>query len=466
VAEGAPPIQDYSLLKLQALQQVFDCFGEIAEGCLVVDRDVRVVMISERYAANLGVVPAEVLGREIESFLPNSLMRQVVVTGRPILLEIFEAREHTFVVTRIPIRDERGEVVAAMAFALYSDLDPLKPFVDRFAQLQADLAHAHRKLAEARRAKYTFSSFIGTSPKAMETKRLARRAALIQAPVLLCGATGTGKELLAHAIHAGGPRAEHPFVIVNVAAIPEALLEAEFFGVAPGAYTGAERKPRPGKFELADGGSLFLDEVGDMPLGLQSKLLRALQDQEIEPLGSNRVIRVNVRIMAATSRDLAAMARDGRFRMDLYYRLNVLKIQLPPLRERMGDLEILCEHILEQIGRRNGALPRELDASAVALLRRHDWPGNVRELQNALEQAMLASDAHTLGAGNFPDLGGDREAPGAPGATLAGAEADAGRRALEAALDACGGNKALAARRLGIGRTTLYRRLAGAAERG
>ena len=402
MAEGAPPIQDYSLLRRQALQQVFDCFGEIAEGCLVVDKDVRVVMISDRYAANLGVVPAEVIGREIESFLPNSLMRQVVVTGRPILLEIFEARDHTFVVTRIPIRDERGEVVAAMAFALYSDLDPLKPFVDRFAQMQADLAHAQRRLAEARRSKYTFSSFLGNSPRAMETKRLARRAALIQAPVLLCGETGTGKELLAHAIHAGGPRAEHPFVIVNVAAIPDALLEAEFFGVAPGAYTGAERKPRPGKFELADGGTLFLDEIGDMPLGLQSKLLRALQDQEIEPLGSNRVIRVNVRIMAASSRDLGAMARDGRFRMDLYYRLNVLKIQLPPLRERMGDLEILCEHILEQIGRRNGALPRELDPGAVALLRRHDWPGNVRELQNALEQAMLASDAHTLGADDFP----------------------------------------------------------------
>jgi len=470
VPDPAPPIQDYSLLKLKALQQVFDCFGEIAEGCLVVDRDVRVVMISDRYAANLGVAPEDVLGREIESFLPNSLMRQVVETGRPILLEIFEARDHTFVVTRIPIRDERGEVVAAMAFALYSDLDPLKPFVDRFAQMQADLAHAHRRLAEARRSRFTFSSFIGTSPKAMETKRLARRAALLPAPVLLCGETGTGKELLAHAIHAGGPRAEHPFVIVNVAAIPDTLLEAEFFGVAPGAYTGADRKPRPGKFELADGGSLFLDEIGDMPLNLQSKLLRALQDQEIEPLGSNRVIRVNVRIMAATSRDLGAMIREGRFRMDLYYRLNVLKLQLPPLRERMGDLEILCEHILEQIGRRNGALPRELDPAAMDLLRRHDWPGNVRELENVLEQAMLATDAHTLGTADFGDLAAGLEPleprPEPRAETLAGAEEAEGNRVVEAALEACRGNKALAARRLGIGRTTLYRRLGLAARRG
>jgi len=465
VPEPAPLIQDYSLLKQKGLQRVFDCFSEIAEGCLVVDRACRVVMISDRYAANLGVAPADVLGREIESFLPNSLMRQVVVTGRPILLEIFEARDHAFVVTRIPIRDEQGTVVAAMAFALYSDLDPLKPFVDRFAQMQAELTHAHRKLADARRAKYTFSSFIGNSPRAMETKRLARRAALLKAPVLLHGETGTGKELLAHAIHGGGPRAEHPFVTVNVAAIPDALLEAEFFGVAPGAFTGADRKARPGKFELADGGTLFLDEIGDMPLGLQAKLLRALQDQEIEPLGSNRLIRVDVRIMAATSRNLEAMVRDGSFRMDLFYRLSVLKIALPPLRERMGDLEILCEYLLERIGRRNGTLPKELDASAMDLLRCHDWPGNVRELENALEQSMLDTDAQTLTAADFPEFAGGRRhlAPGrsagAETASLSGVVQEAEHRALEAALDASSGNKALAARRLGIGRTTLYRRL-------
>ncbi len=461
--DHAPLIKDFSLLKQKGLQRVFDCFGEIAEGCLVVDRNVRVVMISDRYAANLGVVPEEVIGKEIETFLPNSLMRQVVVTGKPILLEIFEARDHAFVVTRIPIRDEDGTVVAAMAFALYNDLDPLKPFVDRFAQLQTELAHAHKKLAEARRAKYTFSSFIGTSPKAMDTKRLARRAALLQAPVLLRGETGTGKELLAHAIHAGGPRAEQPFVTVNVAAIPDALLEAEFFGVAPGAYTGADRKPRAGKFELADGGTLFLDEIGDMPLALQAKLLRALQDQEIEPVGSNRVIRVNVRIMAATSRDLSAMVQAGSFRMDLFYRLNVLNLELPPLRERMGDLEILCEHILEQIGRRNNSLPRELDSEALGLLRSHDWPGNVRELQNVLEQAMLATDAHTLAATDFPELnagrGGSGPSPAPEETSLSGVLEAAERGALEAALDACEGNKAKAARRLGIGRTTLYRRL-------
>ena len=450
------------LLRQKALQIVFDCFDEIAEGCLVVDRQVRVVMISDRFAANLGVVPAEMMGKEIEAFFPNSLIRQVVETGKPILLEIFESHGHTFVVTRIPIRDDEGQVVAAMTFALYSHLDPLKPFVDRFSQLQAELAHAHTQLAKARRAKYTFSSFIGNSPEAMETKRLARRAALLQAPVLLRGATGTGKELLAHAIHAGGPRAEHPFIAVNVAAIPENLLEAEFFGVAPGAYTGADRKSRPGKFERADGGTLFLDEIGDMPLAMQPKLLRVLQDQEFEALGSNRVHRVNVRIMAATSQDLEAMVKEGRFRIDLFHRLNVLRIALPSLQARPGDLEILCEHLLEKIAHRNATSPRELDPAAMALLRRQPWPGNVRELDNTLEQAMLNSDAHTLTVADFGDLAARRdEVLGAPcpDRTLADSAQTAGQRALEAALASCQGNKAQAARRLGIGRSTLYRRL-------
>jgi transcriptional regulator with PAS, ATPase and Fis domain len=277
--------------------------------------------------------------------------------------------------------------------------------------------------------------------------------------VLLRGETGTGKELLAHAIHAGGARAEHAFVSVNVAAIPETLLEAEFFGVAPGAYTGAERKPRQGKLELADGGTLFLDEIGDMPLALQSKLLRVLQDQEFEPLGSNRVLRVNIRVIAATSSDLEAMVASGSFRRDLFYRLNVLSIPLPPLRERRSDLDMLCEHLLEKIARHNGTMVRELAPEALERLRRYAWPGNVRELENVLEQAMLNSEAHTLEPEDFACLASVLDDPGPGPTTFAGAVEEAKVRALESALAACGGNKARAARRLGIGRTTLYQRL-------
>jgi transcriptional regulator with PAS, ATPase and Fis domain len=243
----------------------------------------------------------------------------------------------------------------------------------KVAQLQARLNAAERELSESRRARYSLASFIGVSAAASEIKRQARRAAQLDATVLLAGETGSGKELLAHAIHNVSPRADKPFVSVNAAAIPETLLEAELFGAAPGAYTGAERKGRDGKFKLADGGTLFLDEVGDMALPLQAKLLRVLQEQEVEPLGANRLIRIDVRVIAATSLDLAARVADGRFRADLYYRLNVLQLAVPPLRARLDDLPLLTERLLDDISLRIG-LPLEIDDAALALLAAYPGP--------------------------------------------------------------------------------------------
>src|SRR5207253_3490780 len=279
------------------------------------------------------------------------------------------------VVTRMPLQDSLGKVIGAIGFVLYDRLHYLKPLVAKFARLQMELAAAQRKLVENRRARYTLSSFVGTSPACLEVKRQARRAARQDTTVLLLGETGTGKEMLAHAIHAASDRARSPFIALNVAAIPDNLLEAEFFGAAPGAYTGADKKGRDGKFKIADGGTLFLDEIGDMPLALQAKLLRVLQDQEVEPIGSNRVFKVDVRIIAATSIDLKQMVQAGRFRSDLYYRLHVLPISVPPLRERMADLEALCECILERIAERTGLPQREVVPEAIAALSCHDWPG-------------------------------------------------------------------------------------------
>ena len=198
---------------------------------------------------------------------------------------------------------------------------------------------------------------------------------------------------------------------VNIAAVPDTLLEAEFFGVAPGAYTGAERKGREGKFKLADGGTLFLDEIGDMPMALQSKLLRVLQEQEIEPLGSNRIERVDVRIVAATSRDLGAMVSEGTFRADLFYRLSVLPIRLPALRERLADLEALVEALSEDVARRSGLPVRSVSPEALALLARQGWPGNIRELRNTLEQAALMTDDLVLEERHFAAPIGAAPAP-------------------------------------------------------
>ncbi|HEY3401559.1 MAG TPA: sigma 54-interacting transcriptional regulator [Geothrix sp.] len=455
------PLQDPTLLQHKAMQSMFDCFEGLCEGTVIVDRAARVVWINDRYAERLHIDPVAALGQDIEAIIPNSLMRQVVVTGQPILIDLLEAADQTFVVMRMPVRDEDGEVVGAVGFALFSHYESLKPLFERFSRLQTELARTRKKLAAARRTKYTFSSFIGDSPATMEVKRLARRAAALNAPVLLHGETGTGKELLAQAIHAGGARASQSFVSVNVAAIPETLMEAEFFGVDPGAFTGADRKPRPGKFEMAQGGTLFLDEIGDMPLVLQSKLLRVLQEHECEPLGSNRVIRVDVRILAATSRDLEAMVEEGLFRKDLFYRLNVLDIPLPPLRERQGDLELLCEHLIEKIVLENGTCSRELSPEAMNLLRHHAWPGNVRELQNVLERAVMNTDEARLEVSDFRGL---VKAPcGLPAppsnSRYVDAMAEAERQILQSALKAADGKVTEAARRLGIGRATFYKRM-------
>jgi transcriptional regulator with PAS, ATPase and Fis domain len=311
----------------------------------------------------------------------------------------------------------------------------------------------------------------------VEVKRQARRAALSSSPVLLLGETGTGKELLAHAIHAASARADGPFVSINIAAVPDTLLEAEFFGVAPGAFTGADRKGRVGKFKLADGGTLFLDEIGDMPVSLQPKLLRALQEGEIEALGSNKVVPFDARVIAATSRDLRALVREGRFREDLYYRLNVLPIRVPPLRERSGDIPALVEVLGEDMALRSGSAPPELSADAIALLSAQEWRGNIRELRNVLEQASMRSDTRQIGVKDLEavlrqsgikqiaprilpaDEAVARPADGRVLRPLADQVAEVERSAIEAALAATQGNKVAAAKLLGISRAKLYERL-------
>ncbi len=450
-------------LRELANRSLLKYFADICEGALIVDAQARLVWMSDRYPVRLHIAdPAAVIGRPIEEVIPNSQMRLVVESGRPIMLDIMDFGAESFVVTRLPLRDDDGVVVGAVGIMIYDDPRHLTPVVARYQRLRADLAETERQLMEARRTRYTFSSFLGGGPACVALKQLARRAARLASPVLILGETGTGKELLAQAIHAASPCALAPFVAVNLAAVPETLLEAEFFGVAPGAYTGADRRGRDGKFKLADGGTLFLDEVGDMSLALQAKLLRTLQEQEFEPVGSNQLTRVDVRVIAATSRDLEAMVAAGEFRADLYYRLNVITLRTPPLRERLDDIQPLAEYLLEEIARRHGMPPCEIDTTALESLRRHEWPGNVRELSNVLERAVLMSDALVLQAADIAQvLPAGRAAPPAGAspaiaATVAGAE----REAIRSALRSTHGNKSQAAKLLGISRAALYEKIA------
>jgi transcriptional regulator with PAS, ATPase and Fis domain len=474
----ALPRDAQSILELAA-RSMFHLFSSISQGMFLVDRTGRIVWVNDgykRFLPALGYTSVDqFLGHMVEDVVPNTQMRRVLETGQAILIDLLTNRAGTFVVSRLPLRDEQsGEVIGAIGIVLFDHPETtLQPLISKFALLQRDLDDARRELASRRRTKYTLASFVGTSPAAVEVKRQARRAALSSSPVLLLGETGTGKELLAHAIHAASARAAGPLVSVNIAAVPDTLLEAEFFGVAPGAYTGADRKGRDGKFKLADGGTLFLDEIGDMPLSLQPKLLRALQEGEIEPLGSNKLIAFDARVIAATSRDLAALVREGKFREDLYYRLNVLPIRVPSLRERQADIPALVEVLAEDIALRSGTAPPELSPNAVSLLSAQNWRGNIRELRNVLEQAAMRSETHRIDVEQvhevFRESGIKQVAfalpvdelvlPAPDVRPLAEQVAQLERRAIDAALAATGGNKLAAAKMLGISRAKLYERL-------
>jgi len=457
-------LRDSVAIHRLAMQSLFERLDSLCEGAVAVDREARIAWINEKYLATLGLKSVrDALGREIEQVIPNSLMREVVRSGEPILLDVMELGGQSLVVTRMPLQDEQGQVIGAIGLVLYDQLSALKPLVAKFAQLQTDLTEARRRLAEHRRPTVTFASFVGGSAAALDVKRQARRAAQQDSTVVLLGETGTGKQVLAHAIHAASARADGPFVGVALAAVPDALLEAELFGVAPGAFPGADRNARDGKLKLADGGTLFLDEIGDLPLTLQSKLLRVLQDQQIEPLGSNRLIKVDLRLIAASAIDLEQLVAHGRFRADLYSRLSVLPIRLPSLRERLTDLNELAQHLLEELAARSGSPVREIDPAAISLLASYNWPGNVRELRNVLERASALTDAvcltpHDISAVLPPRHRAPSGARGVP--SYADAMAGFERTLIQAALVAARGKVPAAAKLLGLSRATVYNKMA------
>jgi two-component system response regulator HydG len=339
---------------------------------------------------------------------------------------------------------KRAHVVRAVLKALEK-----RTLVQENRSLRAQLA-AHRK-----------KRLIGQSLTWRRTMETVMQAAPSMATVLLLGESGTGKELLAHAIHESSPRAAGPFVPVNCAALPETILEAELFGYERGAFTGAVQR-HDGRFLQADKGTLFLDEIGEIPTHIQVKLLRVLQEGEVERLGG-RTQKVDLRLVAATNQDLRAAVKEGRFREDLYYRLNVIALRVPPLRERRDDIPLLAEHFLRLYGERNGRHFSGFSRAALEALTRHDWPGNVRELENTLERAVVLSRGAAIEAEDLPAevrSGGSGDTDGknvtfAIGTTLGEIE----RRVIHATLAHVGGDKRLCAQLLGIATRTIYRRL-------
>jgi two-component system nitrogen regulation response regulator NtrX len=338
--------------------------------------------------------------------------------------------------------------------------------VVRNALRQKRLESQLRELRERLDERYTM---VGESPALRRLRAEIAQAAPSNGRVLIFGENGTGKELVARAIHAQSHRAAAPFVEVNCAAIPEELIESELFGHTKGAFTGA-LAARKGKFELADGGTLFLDEIGDMSLKTQAKVLRALQEQRIEPVGGAGGVDVDVRVIAATNKDLEAEIRCGRFREDLYFRLNVIPFQVPPLRERREDVPLLTRHFLKLLSAEHGRRPREVSSEALAVLARLQWPGNVRELRNILERLVIMTpgeviELHHLPASlapGPPDLAAEAKDPTAGAledATLLAAREEFERRYILQRYRECGGNMSRTAEALGVERSNLYRKM-------
>ena len=344
---------------------------------------------------------------------------------------------------------------ADQIFVLPRDLDLLRSWLKE--RSDAVMARSRKRaFAEEQVSKFRFEGIFGTSPALVQAlQRAARVIPHGGITVLLTGETGTGKELFARAIHYNGPRRDGPFVDINCAALPEQLLESELFGHEKGAFTGAT-VAKPGLFEAANGGTIFLDEIGHLALPLQGKLLRAIQERIVRPVGGTRNIAIDVRIIAATHIDLATAVQRREFREDLYYRLNVLPISLPPLRERRDDIVPLARHFLAQFAAEYGVAAPSLGAGAGRALRERDWPGNIRELRNVIERAVLLA---SNGALDESDVAVDR--PAADAAAESGRLDDVIRSAVLRAIDVHGGNKSAAARRLGISRTRLQRILDG-----
>ena len=415
------------------------------------------------------VIAADGAERALELFRQNAF--DLVLTDQKMTnmsgLELLQAVHTINAETPVILITAFGTIEAAVVALKQGAVDYLtKPlnldellFRIRQVSDRYRIINENRELREALRERHRIEGIIGESGQMLEVLSLVRRVAPSEATVLIRGESGTGKELIANAIHFASPRASGPLVKVNCAALPETLLESELFGHEKGAFTGAIGS-RQGRFELANGGTIFLDEIGDLPLHLQAKLLRVLQEREYEKVGSSHPVKVNVRVIAASHRPLEALIKAGQLREDLYYRLNVVSIFIPPLRERRSDLALLIDHFLRRFAEKNGKTIRGLTHEAREILLRYDYPGNVRELENLIERAVVLTRDDVIGSGDLPltvqapeSESGDREA------NLISAVEALERRMIRDALARSDGVQTHAAALLGISERALRYKL-------
>ncbi|MCX7026608.1 MAG: sigma 54-interacting transcriptional regulator [Spirochaetes bacterium] len=429
-------------------------FESISDGVLVLDAQGKVVHLNKRGAVILGLDQAASIGRDVAELVDfKPVILEVLANGqgyleREIYIHSPSRGRLRFLKSAIVLRDRRSRILGVI-----DTFRPIEP-QDKLALRMA-----------SPKARYSFSDIVGKEPVFLEAINLSRIAAESDANVLIEGESGTGKEMFAHAIHQASARASGPLVIVNCASLPPSLIESELFGYESGSFTGARKEGFSGKFEQADGGTIVLDEIGEMPPDMQAKLLRVLQDKSFTRIGGTKTITVNTRVIAATNKNLADEISKGRFREDLYYRLNVLCVRPPPLRERLDDIPLLVSHLAMKGALHYGRAIPEVDGEVLTAFREYSWPGNVRELENVIERAIIVSETNRITMAGLPNYILTsiqhrlvEKNPKETEATVLDLE-DVERNAIRQALKETEGNISICAKRLGISRNTLYRKM-------
>lgn len=449
------PLFDDETVTASLLNTVMDAVND----CLIfVNNDGRIEMLSKAYADFLNVPREEAIGKHVRQIIENTRMDIVTKTGKAEIAQVQEIHGRKMIATRIPVF-VGGKVAGAVGKVLFRDVDELNALYTKINKIEKELNLYRDEFKKANKAKYALDSIIGDSAVMVQLKEITKKVANTNSNVLILGESGTGKELFAHAIHNNSKRSGAPFIKVNCGAIPNELLESELFGYEEGAFTGAKKGGKIGKFKVADTGTIFLDEIADLPMNMQVKLLRVLQDREIERIGATTSEKVDVRVIAATNKSLEDMVSEGLFRLDLYYRLNVVNIRIPPLRERKNDIPILAQHLIEKISKNENVPVKAISQSTLEYLKSYEWPGNVRELENILERAInFLEDEVIIEPKHLPaKITGTKnmEFTRSLKETLENVEKDT----IINSLILSGGNKTEAADLLGISRTSLYEKL-------
>ncbi|MBP7766025.1 MAG: sigma 54-interacting transcriptional regulator [Syntrophaceae bacterium] len=444
-------------------------FDSIHNGVIVTDANGYVIHFNKPYGRFLNVNPDEQIGKHCTEVVENSRMHIVARTGVPEINQSHLINGQNMVVQRIPIRKD-GRVIAVYGQVMFKNTKDVTKLARKLSSLESKVKEYEKELFTLRARRYTFDSIIGASDKLISLKVEAMKAAANAFPVLITGESGTGKELFAQAIHNAGPRADGPFVRLNCSAIPKELIESELFGYEKGAFTGASASGKEGKFEQADGGTIFLDEIGDMALEMQPKLLRVLEEKEFSRLGGKSIIRSDFRLIAATNQNLQEMVPKKKFRLDLFYRLNVIALHIPPLRERPEDIIPLARYLLKKLAEMTRIGSVAISPEVERALTHNDWPGNARELQNVLERTISSLEGDTIYLEDLPcELNQKSRAAGdhCPGeaalvsskASLRDIQRETERETLLQTLRNTNYNKKKASIILGVHRTLLYKKM-------